>query len=194
MKPFGDFAADRFLSTRPELRRLYSSIADAAFVYLIRFDKFLTTDFVHETFAALSRRLADAIGISPDESRRVFLRSFHDSAADYFSTDWDDVDVFVRVNSASLLAVRRRQAKTLDILLHGLGPNENAVRHVDGLSLDVLLSQARPDFPLLVKVYADYCSGKMILHCALSEVLCTSALIKMPSYLFARVGPIVCCN
>lgn len=184
MISFGEFAADKFLGSKPDLQKLRRDISDAAFVYLVRFDRFLTSDFVQMTFGSLARRIADTVGISSDESRRIFLRSFHDSTAEYFATGWDDVDAFVKVNYPSLLAVRRHQARILDIVCHGLGPNENAVRQVDAVSFEYLLNDTRPDHPFLLKVYADYCSGKANLG--------FSSQILLPT--LSRIYYICCAN
>jgi thiol-disulfide isomerase/thioredoxin len=155
---FGEFAMQRFVSERPELSRFPHLVSSAAFAYLFRFDQLLTSDFVQECYTSLARRVADAVGWSPEESRRVALRSFHDSSKLYFASHWDDPQLFVTANSPALLRIRREQARRLDIVLNGLGPNENAVRQVDSVSLDVLILASSERSPLVVKVYADYCS------------------------------------
>jgi thiol-disulfide isomerase/thioredoxin len=158
MRPFGDFAADDLIAVRPQLAPLRRHIVAAAAVYLVRFDALISADFVHDAFAALARRVADAVGWSAAESRRVALRAFHDASRRYFASSWDAVSGFVDANAPAVRDVRRRHAQRMDVITNGLGPNENAVRTVDDVTLDVLLARARRDAPLLLKVYADYCS------------------------------------
>jgi thiol-disulfide isomerase/thioredoxin len=146
------------MSSWPPLTGVSDVISSTASIYLFRFDPQLTTEFVQHSFTALARRAADAVGWSVEESRRVVLRSFHDSSKLYFSCHWDTPEIFVRANSAALAQIRRRHARRLDIVLNGLGPNENAVRQVDSVSIDKLISTSTAEKPLLVKVYADYCS------------------------------------
>lgn len=158
MKPFNEFASDWFVSLRPELAPHRRSVADAAAVYLVRFDTFISGDYVHEALTGFFRRVADAVGWSVEESRRVSLRTFHEASKRYFSASWDAVSRFVDANTSLVHDVRRRHAKRMDIISNGLGPDENAVRAVDGVGLDLLISAACHDAPVVLKVFADYCS------------------------------------
>lgn len=158
MQSFGEFATDCFISHRPELASHRRAVADAAFCYLFRFDNNLSNDFIRDIISSFSRFLADLVGWSEAESRRVSLRVFHDASRRYFATSWGDAEVFARANSEALHALRRRHARRFDIIKNGLGPNEDAVRQVDSISLDDMLLRARKDAPVVVKIYADYCS------------------------------------
>lgn len=158
MQPFGEFAADRFIAARPQLSSCRASVVDAAALYLMRFDNSLAPDHVQDSFAAFSRRVGDAVGWSAEESRRVALRTFHDASKAYFAEGWDHVERYVEANANAIRAIRRRNANRMDIIRNGLGPNENAVRQVDDISLDLLIANATMDRPVVVKVYADYCS------------------------------------
>jgi thiol-disulfide isomerase/thioredoxin len=158
MKPFGEFAAERFVLARPVLQGQRSLIEEAAWVYLYRFDRHLTNEFVHETFASLASRVADAVGWSVAESRRISLRSFHDSSRKYFSVHWDKLQDFVDANSFALWRVRRRLAQRFNLAQSVLGPDDNAVQEVNGVAVDVLQAEATRSRPVLVKVFADYCT------------------------------------
>jgi thiol-disulfide isomerase/thioredoxin len=158
MKPFSEFAADLFITALPELAPYRYNVVEAAAFYLVRFDTFISADYVQESLAGFFRRVADAVGWSIEESRRVSLRSFHEASRRYFSVSWDNVSAFVDANNPTVQDVRRKHARRMDIITNCLGPNENAVRAVDGLELDFLLSKARQDSPVVLKVFADYCS------------------------------------
>jgi thiol-disulfide isomerase/thioredoxin len=158
MIPFGEFATERFIQARPAVRAHRNLIEETAWVYLFRFDRHLTTEYVQEAFAALASRVADAVGWSVAESRRISLRSFHDASREYFATNWDRLQEFTDVNSGALWKVRQRLARRLCLAQSVLGHGDNAVQEVNGVALGVMQSQASPECPLILKVYADYCT------------------------------------
>lgn len=125
---------------------------------MFRFDRYLTTEFVRDAYDTLARRTADTIGWSTAESRRVSLRMFHDASKAYFSEYWDDMESFAEANTAALFAIRRRLARRLNVIQGDLDANQQAVTEVNGVGLDILVAEATPERPLLVKVYADYCT------------------------------------
>lgn len=159
MQSFGTFAADHFVSQHTELSSHRSVVIDAAFSYLFRFDNTLSNEFIQSIISTFVRLLADLVGWSEAESRRVALRHFHDASRRYFASNWRNVSAFTTANAEALRLLRRRHARRFNIILNGIGPNESGARQVDSTALDAVLARATPAQPVIVKVFADYCSN-----------------------------------
>lgn len=153
--PFGEYFAHVFAKHFPLIASLVrkEQIIIAANVYLFRFDKRLSDDFVDNHIDAVARSIADAAGISVAEARRLFRKSARDASRAYFADGWDNVVRFIHSNAPCLQELQRRNTRHTALLECVL--SEKAAPDVDPFHLQTLLETK---LPIVVFIYANYCS------------------------------------
>lgn len=153
--PFGEYFTNKLLKRFPRLTATLhrSQIVDAANVYLFRFDKRLSKEFVEKFIDTIANALADALHVTVAEGNRIFRESARDLSRAYFSRGWEDVNRFIKSNTPALLDLQRRSTRCVALL--DCIRNEAAAPEVDP---SVLQSLIETKLPVIVFVYANYCS------------------------------------
>lgn len=156
LEPFSEFFVRHFTKHHPSIATHLSSdrAALAAATYLFRFDRRLTPDFVNQSLDAIVRAISESTGKSLPESRRLFSGAAKAASHEYFGTGWDDVTQFVDANTPVLLDLQRHSTK-LFTLSKSLHDAPEPAPEVDPVALNALLDMRQP---VVVMVYADYCS------------------------------------
>lgn len=152
---FGDYFANVFLKRFPRLTASLhrSQVIDAANVYLFRFDKRLSKEFVEKFISTVANALADVMHVSVAEANRIFRESARDVSREYFARGWEDVTRFIKSNTPALLDLQRRSTRCVALL--DCIRNKAAAPDVDP---SVLQSLIETKLPVIVFVYANYCS------------------------------------
>lgn len=125
----------------------------AANIYLFRFDNHLSPHFINNNLDSFSRSIADVSGKSIPEARRLFTYGVRDAARNYFASGWDNIPQFVSANATALRHLQTQNTK-LAVLAESL-QNAPSLPEVDPVLLNSLLENK---LPVMVMVYADYCS------------------------------------
>ncbi|PXF46601.1 Thioredoxin M2, chloroplastic [Gracilariopsis chorda] len=152
---FGEYFAVYFANRYPQISAKIrpDRTTFAANVFLFRFDSRLSVQFVRNHIDSFSRSIADASGKSIPEARRLFTVSVHDAARAYFASGWKDVSPYLHSNASSLTHLRLQNTK-LDELQQAL----NTSSQLPQVDLILLQSLFENNMPVLLFVYADYCS------------------------------------
>ena len=152
---FTEYYADHFSKRYPHFAAFMNPAqpAFAASVYLFRYDPRLSPEFIQSTVDAFARTFADISGKSVQEARRVFTSDVRDTAREYFTNGWHHVDNFLKSNKP-VLQILRKQNTELSNITDNVKTSDGTIE-VDPVLLQALLEK---HLPVLVFVYADYCS------------------------------------
>lgn len=154
---FGEMAAERFHNDYPQLTE-YTPLDCTQFVaalHLFRFDPRLSSEFIQSRLDDYASTLATHPDYTEKTVRRIFHASMQKAARSYFSTGWDNSSAIIAANIPALEKLRQESARTMP-WTDSLQSAVDIVPDVDPVVIRTLIEH---DLPVVVRVFAHYCSG-----------------------------------